>query len=71
VLLRVQLDDELLLHRRRDLTTVRLAQHLGGERVVVGLQPSGTWAVSSVASRMSCSAPVLGLDGDDVAVADL
>ena len=32
VLLRVQLDDELLLHRRRDLTTLGLAQHLRGER---------------------------------------
>src|SRR5919197_541432 len=40
-LLRVQLDDELLLHWRRDLTALGLAQHLGGERVVVGLQPRG------------------------------
>ena len=38
-LLGVQLDDELLLHRRRDLATLGLAQHLGGERIVVGLQP--------------------------------
>src|SRR3954447_9708172 len=38
-LLGVQLDDELLLHGRRDLTALGLAQHLGGERVVVGLEP--------------------------------
>src|ERR687886_817323 len=40
-LLGVQLDDELLLHWRRDLTALGLAQHLGGERVVVGLEPGG------------------------------
>ena len=38
-LLGVQLDDELLLHRRRDLAALGLAQHLRGQRVVVGLQP--------------------------------
>src|SRR3954463_5456086 len=38
-LLRVQLDDELLLHGRRDLATLGLAQHLRRQRVVVGLQP--------------------------------
>ncbi len=37
LLLRVQLDDELLLHRRGDLTPLRLAQNLGRERLVVGL----------------------------------
>src|SRR5271167_4565458 len=40
-LLRVQLDDELLLHRRGDLASLRLAQYLGRERLVVGLQPRG------------------------------
>ena len=39
VLLGVQLDDELLLHRGRDLAALRLAQHLCGERVMVGLEP--------------------------------
>ena len=39
LLLGVQLDDELLLHRRGDLRALRLAQHLRGQRVVVGLQP--------------------------------
>src|ERR671921_304017 len=38
-LLGVELDDELLLHRRGDLAALRLAQDLGRERVVVGLQP--------------------------------
>src|ERR1039457_5602453 len=40
-LLRVQLDDELLLHRRGHLSALRLAQHLGRERLVVGLEPRG------------------------------
>src|ERR1700722_9378269 len=39
LLLRVQLDDELLLHRRGDLASLRLAQHLGRQRLVVGLKP--------------------------------
>src|SRR3954468_24774927 len=39
-LLGVQLDDELLLNRSGDLAALRLAQHLGGERVVIRLQPS-------------------------------
>src|SRR6476469_8402198 len=38
-LLGVQLDDELFLDRSRDLAALRLAQHLGGERIVIGLQP--------------------------------
>src|SRR3954454_7065138 len=38
-LLRVQLDDELFLDRRRDLVPLGEPQHLGVERVVVGLQP--------------------------------
>src|SRR5919204_481882 len=71
VLLRVQLDDELLLHRSRDLTTLRLAQHLGGERVMVGLQPGGHLGgeLGGVADhRVGPGAP---LHGDHVAVADL
>ena len=40
-LLGVELDDELLLHRRGDLPPLRLAQHLRGEAVVIGLQPRG------------------------------
>src|SRR4029079_10141664 len=38
-LLGVQLDDELFLHRGGDLPALGLAKHLGGEGVVVGLQP--------------------------------
>src|SRR5258708_34417060 len=40
-LLRVQLDDELLSHRRSHLAALRLAQHLGRKRLVVGLEPRG------------------------------
>src|SRR5215210_2557191 len=39
VLLRVQLDDELLLHRRCDLVPLRMTKHLRGEAVVVRLEP--------------------------------
>src|SRR6201992_263585 len=39
-LLGVELDDELLLDRRRDLGALGVAQDLGGQGVVVGLQPS-------------------------------
>src|SRR5919197_2328356 len=70
-LLRVQLDDELLLHGRRDLTALGLAQHLGGERVVVGLQPGrhlGGELGGVADDRVGAGA---GLHGDDVAVADL
>src|SRR5436305_13442053 len=38
-LLRVQLDDELLFDGGGDLAPLREPQHLGGERVVIGLQP--------------------------------
>src|SRR3954452_5622511 len=38
-LLGVQLDDQLLLDRRRDLRALGIAQDLGGQRVVIGLQP--------------------------------
>src|ERR1700744_1019378 len=39
-LLGVELDDELLLDRRRDLTALGVAQDLGGQGVVIGMQPS-------------------------------
>src|SRR3954469_1975522 len=71
LLLRVQLDDELLLDRRRDLTALGLAQHLGGERVMVRLQPGWNLGgqLGGVADdRVRTGA---GLDGDHVAVADL
>ena len=67
VLLRVQLDDELLLDRRGDLRALGQAQHLGGERVVVGLQPGRHRRRSARSRRGStCSAPELGLDRDHV-----
>src|SRR6185312_10432746 len=71
LLLRVQLDDELLLDRRRDLPTLGLAQHLGGERVVVRLQPGrnlGGQLGGIADDRVRTGAD---LDGDHVAVADL
>src|SRR3954452_9008189 len=40
-LLGVELDDELLLDRRRDLGALGVAQDLGGEGIVIGLQPGG------------------------------
>src|SRR3954451_4498752 len=40
-LLRIELDDELLLDRRGDLHALGPAQHLRGELVVVRLQPCG------------------------------
>src|SRR2546430_13421345 len=40
-LLRIQLDDQLLLHRCGDLAPFGLAEHLRRERVVVGLEPRG------------------------------
>src|SRR5688500_53258 len=40
-LLRVELDDELLLDRRVDLRTVRQLQNFAAEVVVVGLEPRG------------------------------
>src|SRR3954454_9458836 len=71
VLLGVQLNDELLLHRGRDLATLRLAEHLGGERVMVGLEPRRDLCgqLGGVADeRLRGGA---GLDGDDVAVTHL
>src|SRR4051794_10130412 len=71
VLLGVQLDDELLLNRGRDLAALRLAQHLGGERVMVGLEPRRDLCgqLGGVADeRLRGGA---GLDGDDVAVTHL
>src|SRR3954465_3631045 len=70
-LLGVQLDDELLLHRRRDLATLGLAQHLGGERVMVGLEPRRHLGreLRRVADELHGAG--VGLDGDDIAVAHL
>src|SRR4051794_2512229 len=70
-LLGVQLDDELLLHGRRDLTALGLAQHLGGERVVVGLEPGRNLGrqLRRIADELHGAG--LGLHSDDVPVANL
>src|SRR5260221_1692883 len=53
-LLRIELDDELLLNRCVDLAAFRLLQHLAGEAVVVGLQPrsDGGHEVGGVPDRL-------------------
>src|ERR1044072_2260021 len=70
-LLRVELDDQLLQHRRRDLAPLRSAQHLRRQRVVVGLQPGGDLPgqLGRVADRSV--SPAGGLDRDHVAVPPL
>src|SRR4051794_2103281 len=70
-LLGVQLDDELLLDRRGDLAPVRLAEHLGGQPIVVRLEPRGHLGgeLGRVADDRLRSRG--GLDGDDVALTDL
>src|SRR3954471_23156634 len=72
-LLGVELDDELLLDRRRDLTTVRLAEHLRRQGVVVGLEPGRDLRgeLGRVADELRGAGALAGLEGDDVAVADL
>src|ERR1700710_2693858 len=70
-LLGVQLDDQLLLYRRRDLGALGVAQNLGGESVVVGLQPGRHGGdkfrrpLDRVGGRRG------GLEGDDVLGTDL
>src|SRR4051812_21576534 len=71
-LLRVQLDDELLLHRRGDLATLGLAQHLRRQRVVVGLQPRrGLGRQLGGGAGDPVGPPPARLDGDHVVVAHL
>src|SRR4051794_4979654 len=71
LLLGVQLDDELFLHRRRDLTTLGLAQHLGGERVMVGLEPGRHLSRELGGIADDRVGAGLRLHRDDVAVTDL
>src|SRR3954469_12376974 len=71
VLLRVELDDELLLDRRVDLRTLGVAQHLRRKSVVIGLEPCGYRG-----HEVRCGPDGLlgrrgGLDGDDVVRPDL
>src|SRR3954469_1359192 len=71
VLLRVELDDELFLHRRVDLRTLGMAQHLRRKSIVIGLEPCrhGGHEVRCVPDdrlgRRAC------LDGDHVVRLDL
>ena len=53
-LLRVELDDELFLHRRVDLVALGLLQNLAREPVVVGLEPrrDGRHEVGRVADHL-------------------
>src|SRR5207237_1148392 len=64
-LLGVQLDDELLLDRGRDLPPLRLAEHLPGQPVVVGLQPRGDLAGELGRVGDQALGRGLGLDRDD------
>src|SRR5438270_7868709 len=66
-LLRVQLDDELLLHRCGDLAPLRLAQHLGRERLVIGLQPRGDLAGQLGGVADDLRRRRVRLDRDDIA----
>src|SRR4051795_10721494 len=70
-LLGIELDDELLLHRRGDLRALGPAQHLGGELVVVGLQPCRD--LSDELGRVADHGLGIaaGLEGDHVVLAHL
>src|SRR3954449_11703446 len=70
-LLGVQLDDELLLHGRDDLVTVRQAEDLGGQRVVVGLKPCRNRRDQLCAVTDDGLGARAGLEGENLARADL
>src|SRR3954453_4439400 len=71
VLLRVELDDELLLHRRVDLRTLGVAQHLRRQSVVIRLKPrrDGGRQFGRVADHLGRTGPCL--DRDHVVRTDL
>src|SRR3954469_12997646 len=71
VLLRVELDDELLLHRRVDLHTLGVAQHLRRKSVVIGLEPRGDRGHEVRGVPDDLLGRRGGLDGDDVVRPDL
>src|SRR3954464_915031 len=64
VLLRVELDDELLLHRRVDLRTLGVAQHLRRQSVVIRLKPrrDGGRQFGRVADHLGRAGPSLDRD---------
>src|SRR4051794_26928235 len=70
-LLRVELDDELLLHRGVDLRPLRVAQHLRRKSVVIRLKPrrNGGRQLGRVSDRLGRARP--SLDRDHVVGADL
>src|SRR3954451_17739484 len=70
-LLGVQLDDQLLLHGRGHLAALGLAQDLGRQGVVIGLEPGGDLAgqLGGVADHVLGRR--IGLDRDHVALAHL
>src|SRR3954453_11743980 len=63
-LLRVELDDELLLHRRVDLRTLGVAQHLRRQSVVIRLKPRryGGRQFGRIANRLGRAGPSLDRD---------
>src|SRR4051812_16771865 len=71
VLLRVELDDELPLHRRVDLRPLGVAQHLRRKSVVIRLKPrrNGGRQLGRIADRLGRARP--SLDRDHVVGADL
>src|SRR3954463_9535085 len=71
VLLRVELDDELLLHRRVDLRTLGVAQHLRRKSVVIGLEPGGHRGHEVRGVPDDLLGRRGGLDGDHVVRPDL
>src|SRR4051794_8599173 len=66
-LLRVQLDDELLLHGSDDLVTVRQAEDLRGQRIVIGLEPGRDRGGELRCVTDGGLRTGARLDGDDVA----
>src|SRR4051794_23922225 len=70
-LLRVELDDELLLHRRVDLRTLGVAQHLRRQSVVIRLKPrrDGGRQFGRIADHLGRTRP--GLDRDHIVRTDL
>src|ERR1700759_4596444 len=65
-LLGVKLDDELVLDRLRDLGALGVAQDLGGQGVVVGLEPGRARGDQFRRAADRVRRAGIGLDRDDV-----
>src|SRR5262249_29295651 len=63
-LLRIELDDQLLLHGRGELAPLRQLQHPSGQTLMVGLEPrrDGRGQVGCVADHLLGRAPVAHLN---------